>query len=147
MNVAPAFPVAANTKGWAAWQWKTVARCYTALSMLQDAGFTGALLREMAATWLAESGCKHLAQNFNANGSNDLGPAQLNRMPDTTGPDERTNWAHSAHTSFDLWQRRGFKPWNAYGTTNWITGFPYVDLAISMLEKPDRIRHGFTPAS
>jgi hypothetical protein len=132
------------TKKWASWQYKQAARAYVSLQVLQEAGFEGNDLREMAATWMAESGGKRWASNINTNGTKDKGPAQLNQpLDDGALGDERNQWFASAIETRRLFKLRKFKPWYAYKTANWDTQLPYVDVAISWLEKPDRVANGW----
>ncbi len=141
----PAPPFAPpDTKGWQGWQFKQAARALVCLAVLQDVGLTGGDLREMAATWMAESGGKRLAENRNSNGTNDLGPAQLNRPDPLIGVDDlRTVWSYAAARTRTLYDTRGFLPWYAHGTQQWLTQFPAVDLACTWLDKADRVRHGY----
>lgn len=135
-----------NTAKWVSWQWRTAARALVCLEVLQDAGFRGEDLRQMAATWLAESGGNRHAFNVNAPGKGaDLGPAQLNRawveMPDD---DPRRSWSYSAQQTKQMFGARGFKPWYAHGTQNWVNQFPYVDAAIGCMSPADRQMNGWS---
>lgn len=139
---APAF-APPTTKGWT-WQWRVVARALVCLESLQEAGFGGETLRQMAATWMAESGGKRWAKNLNANGTEDQGPAQLNLpLLDQWKIDLRNKWLPSAVKTKEMYDQRGFQPWYMYGTDNWLEMFPYVDVAITIMGKPDRIANGW----
>jgi hypothetical protein len=139
----PPFKVPAKSK-WTVVQWKATARAYACLQALQDAGFEGADLREMAVTWMAESGGKRLAENKNTNGTIDRGPAQINApMPLPNGTDGRTVWHLAAIETRRQFLARGFLPWYAHGGTNWLAMVPYVDAACALMDGADRDRHGF----
>lgn len=121
------------------WAFKIVARTLVVIRALQEAGFTGEDLRIMSATAMAESGGKPEAVHVNKDGSNDLGPMQINSVHGVPDSVRRSFWA-SAMWAFDKWIKgkpgKQYGPWNAYTSGAYTTFLPFVDMALTYMKSP-----------